>query len=56
MVRKYVRHIHVKMSDETFNKAKALAEQCCEGRIGMLIRKLIEERYEEVFGKKSGGA
>jgi predicted RNA-binding protein with RPS1 domain len=56
VVRKYVRHIHVKMSDETFNKAKALAEQCCEGRIGMLIRKLIEERYEEVFGKKSGGA
>jgi len=51
MVR-FTRHVHVKMSDETYSKAKQLAEQCCEGRIGMLVRKLIEEEYEKVFGRK----
>ena len=48
---KFTKHIHVKMDDETFAKAKALASICCEGRMGMLIRKLIEEKYEQVFGK-----
>jgi hypothetical protein len=55
MVRKYVRHIHVKMTDELYNKAKALADICCEGRIGMLIRKLIEEEYKRVYEKPQGG-
>jgi len=54
MTRKYVKHIHAKVSEELYNKAKALAERCCEGKIGMLVRKLIEEKYEEVFGKKNG--
>jgi len=52
MVKKYTKHIHVKMPEELYNKAKALADICCEGRISMLVRKMIEEKYEEVFGKK----
>jgi len=55
MTRKYTKHIHVKMDDETFAKAKALADLCCEGRLGMMVRKLIEKEYEEVIGKKVGG-
>ena len=54
MTRKFVKHIHVKMDDETFNKAKALADICCEGRLGMMVRKLIEEKYDQTFGKKAG--
>jgi len=53
MPRKYVRHIHVKVSDELYDKAVKLANVCCEGRIAMLIRKLIEEKYEQVFGGKA---
>ena len=55
MRKRYTKHIHAKMDEETFNKAKALADLCCEGRLGMMIRKLIEKEYEEVFGKKMGG-
>jgi len=55
MPRKYTRHIHVKLDDELYNKARQLAEQCCEGRLGMMVRKLIEKEYEQVFGKKAGG-
>ena len=54
MRKRYTKHIHVKMDDETFAKAKALADICCEGRMGMLVRKLIEEKYEQVVGKKAG--
>ena len=53
MPRKYVRHIHAKVDDDLYNKAKKLAEKYYEGNIAMLIRKLIEEKYEQVFG---GGA
>jgi len=52
--KKFTKHIHVKMDDETFNKAKQLADLCCEGRLGMMVRKLIEEKYEQTFGKKAG--
>jgi len=55
MTRKFTKHIHVKMNDEIYNKAKALADICCEGRLGMMIRKLIEKEYEQTFGKKTGG-
>jgi len=51
---KYTKHIHVKMDEETFAKAKALADICCEGRLGMMVRKLIEKEYEQTFGKKIG--
>jgi len=51
---KYTRHIHAKVDDETYRKAKELADICCEGRLGMMVRKLIEEKYEETFRKKSG--
>jgi len=54
MIRRYTRHIHVKLDDELYNKAKQLANLCCEGRLGMMVRKLIEEKYEQVFGKKTG--
>jgi len=54
MVRKYTRHIHVKMTDELYDKAVKLANICCERKISQLVRKLIEEKYEETFGKKSG--
>jgi len=54
MPRKYVKHIHVKMTEEDYNKAKELANLCCEGRLGMMVRKLIVEKYEETFGKKTG--
>jgi len=54
MPRKYVKHIHVKMTDELYDKAVKLASVCCEGKISQLVRKLIEEKYEETFGKKSG--
>jgi len=53
MARRYTRHVHIKMTDETFNKAKQLAEQCCEGRISQLVRKLIEKEYEQTFGNKA---
>jgi hypothetical protein len=53
MARRYTRHVHIKMTDETFNKAKQLAEQCCEGRISQLVRKLIEKEYEQTFGNKT---
>jgi hypothetical protein len=52
---RYTKHIHVKMDEEMYEKAKTLAQLCCEGRLGMMVRKLIEEKYEEVFGKKNGG-
>ena len=53
MPKKFTKHIHVKMDDETFNKAKQLADLCCEGRLGMMVRKLIEEKYEQTIGKKA---
>ena len=53
MPRKYVKHVHVKMTDELYDKAVKLAGVCCEGKISQLVRKLIEEKYEETFGKKS---
>jgi hypothetical protein len=54
MTKKYTRHIHVKMTDDLYDKAVKLAGVCCEGKISQLVRKLIEEKYEETFGKKSG--
>jgi hypothetical protein len=42
------------VDEDLYNKAKKLADICCEGRLGMMVRKLIEEKYEETFGKKSG--
>jgi hypothetical protein len=53
MARKYTRHIHVKVDDDLYNKAKKLAEKNYEGNIAMLIRKLIEEKYDQVFGGKA---
>ena len=53
MPRKYTRHIHVKVDDDLYNKAKKLAEKNYEGNIAMLIRRLIEEKYEQVFGGKA---
>ena len=55
MPEKFTKHIHVKMDEELYSKAKALANICCEGRLAMMVRKLIEKEYEEVFGKKMGG-
>jgi len=49
MTKRYTRHIHVKLDDELYSKARQLAEQCCEGRISQLVRKLIEKEYEQVF-------
>ena len=54
MTKRYTRHIHVKMDDEMFAKAKALADLCCEGRVAMLVRKLIEKEYNEIFSRKTG--
>jgi hypothetical protein len=53
MARKYTRHIHVKMTDDLYDKAVKLADKLYDGNVAMLIRKLIEEKYEQVFG---GGA
>jgi len=33
--------------------AQKLAEMLTEGNVSMLIRKLVEEKYEELFGKKT---
>jgi len=52
MPRKYVKHVHVKMTDELYDKAVKLASVCCDGKISQLVRKLIEEKYEQVFGGK----
>jgi hypothetical protein len=49
MPRKYVKHIHAKVDEDMYEKAKRLAELCCEGRISQLVRKLIEKEYEQVF-------
>jgi hypothetical protein len=54
MTKKYMKHVHVKMDEETYNKALMLANICCEGKISQLVRRLINEKYEETFGKKSG--
>ena len=53
MPRKYTRHIHVKMTDDLYDKAVKLAGVCCEGKISQLVRKLIEEKYEQVFGGRT---
>jgi len=39
--------------EDTYKKAQKLAEELTEGNISMLVRKLIEEKYEELFGKKT---
>ena len=53
MVRKYTRHIHVKMTDELYDKAVKLADICCEGRVSQLVRILIEKEYKQVFGGRA---
>ncbi len=53
MTKKYTRHIHVKVDDDLYDKAKKLAEKYYEGNIAMLIRKLIEEKYKQEFGDKA---
>jgi capsule polysaccharide export protein KpsC/LpsZ len=42
----------VNFFEDTFEKAQKLAEMLTEGNVSMLVRKLIEEKYEELFGKK----
>jgi len=42
----------VNFFDDTYEKAQKLAEELTEGNVSMLIRKLVEEKYEELFGKK----
>jgi len=54
MTRKFTKYIHVKVSDELYNKAKQLASVCCEGRISQLVRMLIEKEYEKIIGRKTG--
>ena len=53
MTKKYTRHIHVKMSDELYDKAVKLADKLYDGNIAMLIRKLIDEKYKQEFGDKA---
>jgi hypothetical protein len=53
MARQYTKHIHVKVDDDLYNKAKKLAEKNYEGNIAMLIRKLIDEKYKQEFGDKA---
>jgi len=53
MTRKYVKYIHVKVTEEDYNMAKELANLCCEGRVSQLVRKLIKKEYEQVFGGKA---
>ena len=36
---------------DTYEKAQKLAEMLTEGNVSMLIRKLIEEKYNELFEK-----
>jgi len=43
----------VNFFEDTYEKAQRLAEELTEGNISMLVRKLIEEKYEELFGKKT---
>ena len=43
----------VNFFEDTYAKAQRLAEELTEGNISMLVRKLIEEKYEELFGKKT---
>ena len=42
----------VNFFEDTYEKAQKLAEMLTEGNVSMLIRKLIEEKYNELFGKK----
>jgi hypothetical protein len=42
----------VNFFEDTYEKAQKLAEMLTEGNVSMLVRKLIEEKYEELFGKK----
>jgi len=43
----------VNFFEDTYEKAQKLAEELTEGNVSMLIRKLVEEKYEELFGKKT---
>jgi len=43
----------VNFFDDTYEKAQKLAEELTEGNVSMLIRKLVEGKYEELFGKKT---
>jgi len=43
----------VNFFEDTYEKAQKLAEMLTEGNVSMLIRKLVEEKYEELFGKKT---
>ena len=53
MPRKYVKHVHVKMTEELYDKTVKLADKLYDGNIAMLIRKLIEEKYKQEFGDKA---
>jgi len=53
MVKRYTKHIHVKVTDELYDEAVKLADKLYDGNVAMLIRKLIEEKYEQVFGGKA---
>ena len=52
MPKKFTKHIHVKVTDELYDEAVKLADKLYDGNVAMLIRKLIEEKYEQVFGSK----
>jgi len=43
----------VNFFEDTYEKAQKLAEELTEDNVSMLIRKLVEEKYEELFGKKT---
>ncbi len=53
MTRKYTKHVHVKMTDELYDKTVKLADKLYDGNIAMLIRKLIDEKYEQESGGKA---
>jgi len=45
----------VELTPETVEMAEKLAEKLAERNVSRLIRDLIREKYEELFGKHSGG-
>jgi capsule polysaccharide export protein KpsC/LpsZ len=42
----------VNFYEDTFEKAQKLTEMLTEGNVSMLVKKLIEEKYEELFRKR----
>jgi hypothetical protein len=50
--RRFTKAVSLKLSVELYCMARRLAEEEFEGNINMMLRKWIQEKYVEKFGKE----